>query len=189
MIAILIDLETFYDCVDLQLLADRLCEAQFPPVVGALALQAYAGERHIVSEDVLSEGIKPQKGIPAGCPLAITMARVFLAPILREASTCEGLAGLDTWVDDIGVDCALGRLRRVTHQKARVGKGKRRPRAYHRAVCADRVSDPWATVVMQQVQEWFTALSRWGPEQVSGGRYRESWNGTGLSQELCTTWK
>ncbi|CAE7453123.1 unnamed protein product, partial [Symbiodinium sp. KB8] len=155
MIAILIDLETFYDCVDLQLLADRLCEAQFPPVVGALALQAYAGERHIVSEDVLSEGIKPQKGIPAGCPLAITMARVFLAPILREASTCEGLAGLDTWVDDIGADFE-----------------DKRP------AVADRVSDPWATVVMQQVQEWFTALSRWGPEQVSGGRYQESWNGT-----------
>ena len=196
MIAIMIDLETFYDCVDLQLLADRLCEANFSPVIGALALQAYSGERHIVSEDVLSEGIRPQKGIPAGCPLAITMARVFLAPILREVSKCEGLAGLDTWVDDIGadfedrrpgvvarqaltgyrvlaeglresglkisktktgflastkearkelrallkpgeakifhsmrdlgVDCALGRLRRVTHQKARVGKGKRR---------------------------------------------------------------
>ena len=31
---------------------------------------------------------------------------------------------------------------------------------------ADRVSDPWATVVMQQVQEWFTALSRWGQEQA-----------------------
>ena len=294
MIAILIDLETFYDCVDLQLLADRLCEAQFPPVVGALALQAYAGERHIVSEDVLSEGIRPKRGIPAGCPLAITMARVFLAPILREASTCEGLAGLDTWVDDIGadfedkrpavvarqaltgyrvlaeglkgsglkisgtktgflastkearkelqallkpdepkifhsmrdlgVDCALGRLRRVTHQKARVGKGKKRQvklaklkvpveackvrlckgsicasmlwghqaqglppsrvRDLRRAVAlqvglqklgdlevalsaeADRVSDPWATVVMQQVQEWFTALSRWGADQA-----------------------
>ncbi|OLP75817.1 hypothetical protein AK812_SmicGene44330 [Symbiodinium microadriaticum] len=294
MIAILIDLETFYDCVDLQLLADRLCEAQFPPVVGALALQAYAGERHIVSEDVLSEGIKPQKGIPAGCPLAITMARVFLAPILREASKCEGLAGLDTWVDDIGadfedkrpgvvarqaltgyrvlaeglresglkisktktgflastkearkelqallkpeepkifnsmrdlgVDCALGRLRRVTHQKARVGKGKKRQgklgklkvpveackvRLFKGSICAsmlwghqaqglppsrvrdlrravalqvglqklgdlevvlsaeaDRVSDPWATVVMQQVQEWFTALTRWGADQA-----------------------
>ena len=294
MIAILIDLETFYDCVDLQLLADRLCEAHFPPVVGALALQAYVGERHIVSEDVLSEGIRPQKGIPAGCPLAITMARVFLAPILREASTCEGLAGLDTWVDDIGadfedkrpavvarqaltgyrvlaeglkgsglkisgtktgflastkearkelqallkpdepkifhsmrdlgVDCALGRLRRVTHQKARVGKGKKRQgklaklkvpveackvRLFKGSICAsmlwghqaqglppsrvrdlrravalqvglqklgdlevalsaeaDRVSDPWATVVMQQVQEWFTALSRWGADQA-----------------------
>ena len=294
MIAILIDLETFYDCVDLQLLADRLCEAQFPPVVGALALQAYAGERHIVSEDVLSEGIWPKRGIPAGCPLAITMARVFLAPILREASTCEGLAGLDTWVDDIGadfedkrpavvarqaltgyrvlaeglkgsglkisgtktgflastkearkelqallkpeepkifnsmrdlgVDCALGRLRRVTHQKARVGKGKKRQgklgklkvpveackvRLFKGSICAsmlwghqaqglppsrvrdlrravalqvglqklgdlevvlsaeaDRVSDPWATVVMQQVQEWFTALTRWGADQA-----------------------
>ncbi|OLP99123.1 hypothetical protein AK812_SmicGene18339 [Symbiodinium microadriaticum] len=294
MIAILLDLETFYDCVDLQLLADRLCEAQFPPVVGALALQAYAGERHIISEDVLSEGIRPKRGIPAGCPLAITMARVFLAPILREASTCEGLAGLDTWVDDIGadfedkrpavvarqaltgyrvlaeglkgsglkisgtktgflastkearkelqallkpdepkifhsmrdlgVDCALGRLRRVTHQKARVGKGKKRQgklaklkvpveackvRLFKGSICAsmlwghqaqglppsrvrdlrravalqvglqklgdlevalsaeaDRVSDPWATVVMQQVQEWFTALSRWGADQA-----------------------
>ncbi|CAE7770321.1 unnamed protein product [Symbiodinium microadriaticum] len=164
MIAILIDLETFYDCVDLQLLADRLCEAQFPPVVGALALQAYAGERHIVSEDVLSEGIWPKRGIPAGCPLAITMARVFLAPILREASTCEGLAGLDTWVDDIG---KLGKLKVPVE--------------------ADRVSDPWATVVMQQVQEWFTALTRWGADQVSDGRCRESWNGTGQSLTLCTT--
>ncbi|CAE7947685.1 unnamed protein product, partial [Symbiodinium sp. KB8] len=103
--------------------------------------------------------IKPQKGIPAGCPLAIAMARVFLAPILREASTCEGLAGLDTWVDDIGADFEDKRLEWAK---------------------ADRVSDPWATVVMQQVQEWFTALCRWGPEQVSGGRYRESWSGTGL---------
>ena len=53
MIGVLIDLETFYDCVDLRLLAERLREADFPSVIGALALQAYAGERHIVSEDVL----------------------------------------------------------------------------------------------------------------------------------------
>ena len=294
MIGVLIDLETFYDCVDLRLLAERLREADFPPVIGALALQAYAGERHIVSEDVLSEGVKPERGILAGCPMATAMARVFLSPVLRKVTECAGLVGLDTWVDDIGadfedkkpkdvarqalegyrllaegfqasglkisqsktgflastkearrelqallnpedpkifqsmrdlgVDCALGRVRRVAVQKARLAKGKKRQgkltklrvpveacrlRLFKGSVCASmlwghqaqglppsrlhslrravaqhlglqklgyigialsaedhRVADPWATVVVQQVQEWFTALSRWGPDQV-----------------------
>ena len=66
-IGVLIDLETFYGCVDLHMLADRLHEADFPPVIGTLAPQAYAGERQIVSEDVLSEGVKRgeyQQGAP-----------------------------------------------------------------------------------------------------------------------------
>ncbi|CAE7366551.1 unnamed protein product, partial [Symbiodinium microadriaticum] len=46
---------------------------------------------------------------------------------------------------------------------------------------ADRVSDPWATVVMQQVQEWFTALSRWGPEQAPLDRVWQQ-TATGFSE-------
>ncbi|CAE7878786.1 unnamed protein product, partial [Symbiodinium necroappetens] len=188
MIAILIDLETFYDCVDLQLLAKRLCEADFPPVIGALALQTYAGERHIVSEDVLSEGIWPQKGIPAGCPMATTMARVFLAPILQDVSSTAGLAGLDTWVDDIGADYEAQTPQLVARQAIagyRFGKGRQR-QGQLKKLRADRVCDPWATVVVQQVQEWFTVLSRWGPDQAPLDR---AWQQTVAGfQEGRTNW-
>ena len=36
--------------------------------------------------------------------MATAMARVFLSPVLRKVTECAGLAGLDTWVDDIGAD-------------------------------------------------------------------------------------
>ncbi|CAE7523445.1 unnamed protein product [Symbiodinium sp. CCMP2592] len=104
MVCVLLDLETFYDRVDLEVLEQRLLDANFPSNVAALTLQTYRGARHIVSEDILSESITPQRGILAGCPFATVMARVFLQPILQEVSCSPGLQGLDTWVDDIGAD-------------------------------------------------------------------------------------
>ncbi|CAE7648448.1 unnamed protein product, partial [Symbiodinium necroappetens] len=88
----------------LQVLEQRLLDANFPPIVAALTLQTYKGARHIVSEDIMSESITPQRGILAGCPFATVTARVFLKPILQQASSSPGLKGLDTWVDDIGTD-------------------------------------------------------------------------------------
>ncbi|CAE7835700.1 unnamed protein product [Symbiodinium sp. CCMP2592] len=87
-----------------EVLEQRLVDANFPPKVAALTLQAYRGTRHIVSEDILSACIHPEKGILAGCRFATAMARVYLKPILQDVSSCEGLKGLDTWVDDIGAD-------------------------------------------------------------------------------------
>ena len=301
MICVLLDLETFYDRVDLEVLEQRLLDANFPPIVAALTLQTYRGARHIVSEDILSEPITPQRGILAGCPFATVMARVFLKPILQQASSSPGLKGLDTWVDDIGadfessspilvaqhalsgfrqlatlleqsglklsrektgflastkqarnaleqiktdddpkifqsmrdlgVDCGLGRFRRVRVQTGRLLKGKCRKAkmeslkltnescrirlfrgsispslmwghqaqgmppsrvkwlrravgqqvGLHKLGCLEvalaamdhRVSDPWADILTQQVQSWFKALDRWGPDTAPIARVWE----------------
>ena len=44
------------------------------------------------------------------------MARLFLSPVLRKVTTCNGLVGLDTWVDDIGADFEDKKPKNVARQ-------------------------------------------------------------------------
>ena len=97
--AILLDLQTFYDCATWTKLEARILNSGFPSAVALLVVQAYRGTRYL-----LLEGILPARGISAGCPFATMMARVFLGPIMKEAAALRHLTALDTWVDDVGAD-------------------------------------------------------------------------------------
>ena len=101
MVAILLDLQTFYDKIDHGLLEVRILQAGFPAAVARLVVQAYQGMRYLVAEDQLSQGILPSTGILAGCPFATMIARVYLGPVLKEAYSFIGVTNVDTWVDDI----------------------------------------------------------------------------------------
>ena len=52
----------------------------------------------------MSQTITTERGILAGCPFATMTARVYLGPVLQEASSLPRLEATDTWVDDIGAD-------------------------------------------------------------------------------------
>ena len=86
-----------------------------------VARQALTGYR------VLAEGLK-------GSGLKISGTKTgFLASTKEARKELQALLKPDEpkifhSMRDLGVDCALGRLRRVTHQKARVGKGKEEAR-------------------------------------------------------------
>ena len=79
---VLLDLKHFYDSVDLELLVQRGLDLQYPPLLLQMAVSVHEGSRWILAEDLCCKPVLPGRGLLAGCPQAVTLARLFLQPIL-----------------------------------------------------------------------------------------------------------
>ena len=60
----------------------------------------------ILAQDLCCKPVLPGRGLLAGCPQAVTLARLFLQPILASLIKVDPRASVSTWVDDIGADLA-----------------------------------------------------------------------------------
>eukprot|EP00959_Pyramimonas_sp_CCMP1952_P183658 3840221-Pyramimonas_sp.AAC.1 len=60
----------------------------------------FAAPRLIKDKAVLSKPIEVSRSIVAGSPRGVSLAKVFLHPILQRAHTLSPRAGLWTFVDD-----------------------------------------------------------------------------------------
>ena len=69
-----------------------------------MAISAHEAARWILAEDLSSEPVLPAQGILAGCPQAVSFARLFLRPIVSSLTRADPRVFVSTWVDDIGVD-------------------------------------------------------------------------------------
>ena len=56
------------------------------------------------AEGVISNGVHCERGMLAGCPAAPLVAKLVLAPVLKDFQGKFPRASIDVWVDDISMD-------------------------------------------------------------------------------------
>ena len=102
--SIFIDLTTFCETVEHELLIQQAKILGFPQVVLNIALQIYRGERLISSEGRVSHPLWASRGIMAGCPIAPALAKLALFPTCQKVYQSNQIQSMDVWLDDISVD-------------------------------------------------------------------------------------
>ena len=95
-VSLLIDLQCFYDSVELAQLLHLWEPLDFPAV--------HAGPRMLEAEQVTSSPVHCKRGILAGCPMAPLVAKLVLAPVIEDFVKQHPRSSVDVWVDEISVD-------------------------------------------------------------------------------------
>ena len=101
---IFIDLQTFYESVCHSALAAQAMAHGFPPVLVEVALGVYRGARYIDSEGVASPRCYASKGLMAGCPLAPSLAKLAIYPVLQKLHRSLLCEHATVWLDDVSAD-------------------------------------------------------------------------------------
>ena len=104
MCTFLSDLRHFSDSVDLESLAGKALELDFPPLLLHHLLCVHSSPRVLVADEQCSRQILPRRGIVAGCPMATSMAKIFLWDIVSQLVKRRLPSSVSTWVDDLGLD-------------------------------------------------------------------------------------
>ena len=102
-ISLLIDLQCFYDSVELAQLLHLWEPLDFPGVHMNFLYEIYSGPRLLQAEQVTSSPVHCKKGILAGCPMAPLVAKLVLAPAIENFVQAHPKSSIDVWVDDISV--------------------------------------------------------------------------------------
>ncbi|CAK0827060.1 unnamed protein product, partial [Prorocentrum cordatum] len=97
----LVDLEKFYDYMDLSLMIDQAMELDFPAVELYLCCLTYLAPRAIRAQGAYAEEINPVCSIVPGCGKANHCARAFLYRLLEKAHQQAPLASIRQYVDDV----------------------------------------------------------------------------------------
>ena len=103
-ILLLIDLQRFYDSVELAQLLQLWEPLDFPPAFMNFIYEVYTGPRLLQAEQVTSSAVHCESGMLAGCPAAPLVAKLVLAPVLKDFHDKHSKASVDVWVDDISID-------------------------------------------------------------------------------------
>ena len=103
-ISLLIDLQCFYDSVELSQLLELWEPLDFPPAFMNMIFEVYSGPRLLQAEGITSSPVHCQRGMLAGCPAAPLVAKLILAPVMQEFQQKHPKASVDVWVDDISID-------------------------------------------------------------------------------------
>ena len=105
-VSLLIDLQCFYDSVQLEQLLHLWEPLDFPPARMNMIYEVYSGPRLLQAEGVTSTAVHCERGMLAGCPAAPLVAKLVLAPVLQSFQDKHPRASVDVWVDDISMDFA-----------------------------------------------------------------------------------
>ena len=103
-VSLLLDLQCFYDSVDLEQLLGLWEPLNFPPATLNAVYEVYSGPRLLQAEQITSTPVHCSKGILAGCPVAPLIAKLVLGPVIDQFTAEFPRASVDVWVDDISVD-------------------------------------------------------------------------------------
>ena len=108
-VSTLIDLSNFYDRIDLQLLAERWSEVQYPPLMAKMAMLIYRGPRYLEGEGMVDGPLYARNGILAGDPQAPQVAKVYLYRAMKRFKEKFPEAQMDLWIDDASYDVVADR--------------------------------------------------------------------------------
>ena len=106
--AVLIDLKSFYDHFDYDLLQARADEGGFKKKLTNLALKGYAAGRRIMQEGMVADPIFSGRGVVAGCGFATTWVKIYCKGPLDAFQKRHPLVRLDTYVDDFTLSVDAG---------------------------------------------------------------------------------
>ena len=110
------------DSVCRDTLVVRGLELQYPPILLQMALSVHAAARWILAEDLCSEPVLPGRGLLAGCPQAVALARLFLQPLLANLTQVHPRVFVSTWVDDTGAELEDAQVARLARSKVSFAK-------------------------------------------------------------------
>ncbi len=99
------DLESFFECVDREVLLRRAQASGFPLPVLRLSLAMYAAPRVLSMGGRISAEVWPKRGVGAGCGLANTYVKIFtLLPLDELIPRLPPSVRLDLHVDDFAIE-------------------------------------------------------------------------------------
>ena len=94
-ISLLIDLQCFYDSVELERLLHLWEPLGYPAVHMNFLYEVYSGPRLLQAEQVTSSPVHCRKGILAGCPMAPLVAKLVLAPVIENFVRAHPKSSID----------------------------------------------------------------------------------------------
>ena len=105
-ISLLADLEHFYDCINVDVLVTKGLELRFPALLLHHSVIFHEGPRILCADGMASQPIRPAKGLVAGDPFSVYLAKVQLHDILHSLyfDYYRVPRMVTSWVDDLGVD-------------------------------------------------------------------------------------
>ena len=103
-ISVLLDLSNFCDRINLEKLALRWLESDYPAIYAAMAMQIYTGQRILEAEGEASQPIWTIHGILAGDPQAPLAAKVYLQRAMKEFHRKYPQFHSNLWIDDFNFD-------------------------------------------------------------------------------------
>lgn len=101
--AAFLDLAKAYEKVDISLLAAACETVGMPKSIFGPALSMYSAPRRVKVGGACSHTVIPRCGLPAGCPLAVQMLGIFLAPVLQKIDEAHLPPRVRVFVDDIAL--------------------------------------------------------------------------------------
>ncbi|CAK0881441.1 unnamed protein product, partial [Prorocentrum cordatum] len=96
----LVDLEKFFDSIDLIALLEVAEQEAYPAVVISLEAQAYLAPGRLRRHGWSSGAISAERSIVAGSNHGVKVGKLFLYPLLQRVSAGSPAVGLQTFVDD-----------------------------------------------------------------------------------------
>jgi hypothetical protein len=99
--AVLVDMKSFYEHFDHNLLEERAESTGFFKKLTALALAAYRAPRYITSRGKLTAPLHPKRGVIAGCGFATTWVKVYCVDALDKFQRRHPKVKLDAYIDDL----------------------------------------------------------------------------------------
>ncbi|CAE7805480.1 PRY3 [Symbiodinium sp. CCMP2592] len=105
-ISLLADLEHFYDCINVDVLVIKGLALRFPPLLLHHSVIFHEGPRILCADGMASQPIRPARGLVAGDPFSVYLAKVQLHDILHSLyfDYYRVPRMVTSWVDDLGVD-------------------------------------------------------------------------------------
>ena len=105
-ISLLADFEHFYDCINVDVLVMKGLDLGFPPLLLHHSVIFHESPRILCADGMASQPIRPARGLVAGDPFSVYLAKVQLHNILHSLyyDYYRLPRMVTSWVDDLGVD-------------------------------------------------------------------------------------
>ena len=99
--SVLMDLKSFFDTIDLELLLERCADMHFPMVLAQMAVNAYKLPRSVSVWKAFAGPISAARGILAGHTFALALVQVCYLPVMDVFLARHPYVDVDIYVDDI----------------------------------------------------------------------------------------
>ena len=111
--SVLMDLKSFFDTIDLDLLLERCVDTHFPMVFAQMATAAYKAPRSVSVRRTVAAPVNATRGILAGHVFALALVQVYYLPVMDAFWARHLDVDIDVYVDDLTLTARKGRRRRT----------------------------------------------------------------------------
>ena len=99
--SVLMDLKSFFDTIDFDLLLERCIDTHFSMVLAQMAIAAYKAPRSVSVRRAIAAPVNATRGILAGHVFALALVQVYYLPVMDAFWARHLDVDIDIYVDDI----------------------------------------------------------------------------------------